>query len=42
VVVEMIRARFAPFEGFANARLLAARSAGAAPGAALQTASVAR
>ena len=42
VVVEFIRARFAPFAGFANARLLAARSAGAAPGAALQTASVAR
>lgn len=65
-VVEMIRARFAPFEGFARfprwevlryafvglavadavliqmvkARFLAARSAGMAPGAALQTASV--
>lgn len=66
VVVEIIRARFAPFEGFTRfpqwevlryafvglavadavlirslkARLLAARSAGTAPGAALQTASV--
>jgi len=66
VVVEMIRARFPPFEGFARfpqwevlryvfvglavadavlvrilrARLLAARPAGVAPGAALQVASI--
>ena len=66
VVVEMVRARFAPFEGFARfpqwevlryvfvglavadavlvrilkARLLAARPAGVAPGAALQMASI--